>query len=93
MEIALLILKFAPLIFSLIQSVEATAQTVAVKPTGAQKLAAVTSALAVVAKPLADAAAANPGHSAHLNDYISGTVAVIDSLNAWGGQQQAAASA
>jgi hypothetical protein len=82
-----LLLQYSPMIFGLIQTAETVATTMATKPSGAAKLAAVTSAVVQSAPAIGALVQASPDHSNHLQDYISGSVAVMNSLNAWAKQQ------
>lgn len=83
MQFFLLLMQYAPLITGLINVAENVSANVAKKPTGQAKLAAVTSAVVQSAPAIGALIAANPEHSNHLENYISGSVAVINSLNAW----------
>ncbi len=64
----------------------------ATKPSGSAKLAAVTSAVVQAAPALGSLIQANPDRSNHLQDYISGSVAVMNSLNKWAAAQPVADS-
>ena len=82
-----LLLQYAPMIFGFMQTAETVATTLATKPTGQAKLAAVTSAVVQAAPAIGAAIAANPDHSNHLQDYISGSVLIMNSLNTWAASQ------
>lgn len=82
-----LLLQYAPMIFGFIQTAETVGATLSTKATGQAKLAAVVSAVTTAAPAIGAVVAASPDHSNHLNDYISGSVAIMNSLNAWAAQQ------
>lgn len=82
-----LLLQYAPMIFGFIQTAETVGTTLATKATGQAKLAAVVSAVTTSAPAIGALVAASPDHSNHLNDYISGSVAIMNSLNAWAATQ------
>ena len=84
-----LLLQYMPMIMGLIQTAETVGATLSTKATGQAKLAAVTAAVVQTAPAIGALVAANPDHSNHLQDYISGTVAVMKSLDAWAAQQSA----
>ena len=88
-----LLLQYAPMIFGFMQTAETVGQTLATKPTGQAKLAAVTAAVVQSAPAIGALVAANPDHSNHLQDYISGSVTIMNSLNAWAASQQTSAVA
>jgi hypothetical protein len=87
MQFLALLMQYAPMIFGLIQTADTVATTMASKPTGQAKLAAVTSAVVQAAPAIGSMIAANPDHSNHLNDYVSASVSVMNSLNKWAASQ------
>ncbi len=84
-----LLLQYAPMIMGFIQTAETVGNALSTKASGPAKLAAVTSAVVAAAPAIGAVVAASPDHSNHLQDYISGTVQIMNSLNAWAAQQSA----
>jgi len=89
MQFLLLLMQYMPLITGLVQTAETVGNAMATKATGAQKLKAVTDAVVATAPAIGALVQASPEKSNHLQDYISGTVQVMNSLNAWAAQQSA----
>lgn len=93
MQFLSMLLQYSPLIFGMIQTAETVAATMAKKPTGQAKLEAVTTAVVRSAPAIGALIAANSDHSNHLQDYISSSVTIMNSLNAWAKQQDAGSGA